>query len=63
LPRRYIVQQSLVLAEQNESPTARQANAVYSQPTADERLTLVTGSEQGNTHRTIIVAYPEQRKE
>ena len=51
----------LILPEQDQSIEVRLANATYIRPTEDERLTIVSGwPERGNTHRTVVIALPEQ---
>jgi sortase A len=57
--RVYYVDQKLLLEEAGQPLGVRQANARYVNPTADERLTLVTcWPPGGNSHRLIIVARP-----
>jgi LPXTG-site transpeptidase (sortase) family protein len=57
--RVYRVDQKLILEEAGQPLAVRQANARYVNPTADERLTLVTcWPPTGNSHRLIIVARP-----
>lgn len=48
-----------ILPEQGQSTAVREANARWIQPTADERLTLVTcWPYTSNSHRLVIVARP-----
>jgi LPXTG-site transpeptidase (sortase) family protein len=55
----YRVDQKLILKEAGQPLEVRQANERYIDPTADERLTLVTcWPPTGNTHRLIIIARP-----
>lgn len=57
----YIVVQKLLLKERWQTLEKRAENAQWIMPTADERLTLVTcWPPSSNTHRLIIVAYPEK---
>jgi sortase A len=57
--RVYRVDQKLLLKEAGQPLEVRQANARYINPTADERLTLVTcWPATGNSHRLIIIARP-----
>ena len=58
--RRYIINEVFILPEQDQPLEVRLANARPIQPTGVEQLTLVTGwPEEGNTHRTVVVAWPE----
>lgn len=58
---RYIVAEKLLLPERYQPLEKRIENARWILPTEDERLTLVTcWPAQSNTHRLIIVAYPEE---
>jgi sortase A len=58
--RRYLVSEVVIVPEPDQPLERRRANAVYIQPTSDERLTLVTGGPaQGNTQRTIVSALPD----
>jgi hypothetical protein len=58
--RTYTVIEAIALSEQEEPIETRRANARYTQFTADEQLTLVTGGPpgEGNAHRTVVIAYP-----
>jgi LPXTG-site transpeptidase (sortase) family protein len=59
--RAYRVDEVLILPEQDQPIEVRVANATHIRPTEDERLTIVTGwPEKGNSHRTVVVALPEQ---
>ncbi len=61
--RRYVVRQVLILPEKGQPIEARLANARYLQPTADERLTLITcWPYENNTHRTVVIAFPEEKQ-
>lgn len=56
---RYIVRERHILLEKGQSLAVRLKNAEWIQPTADERLTLVTcWPYTNNTHRLIVVAVP-----
>lgn len=58
--RRYIINEVFILPEQDQPSEVRLANARHIQPTGVEQLTLVTGwPEEGNTHRTVVMAWPE----
>lgn len=58
--RHYVVRDVLILPEKGQPLAVRLANARYIQPTADERLTLITcWPYENNTHRTVVVALPE----
>jgi LPXTG-site transpeptidase (sortase) family protein len=58
--QRYIVTEVLILPEQDQPIEVRLANAEHIRPTAEERLTIVTGwPEKSNTHRTVVIARPE----
>ncbi len=55
----YVVVQTMTLAEQDQPPQVRQANARWILPTADERVTLVTcWPYYANTHRLVVIARP-----
>lgn len=59
--RHYRVAEVEIVPEQDQPIEVRLANAEFIQPTEDERLTLVTGwPEKGNSHRTIVIAFPEE---
>ena len=55
---RYVVTQKVLLQEAGVSLETRIKNAQWIAPTGDERLTLVTCSQPGATHRLIVVARP-----
>ncbi|MFC1975406.1 sortase [Chloroflexota bacterium] len=58
--RVYLVDEVLILADRDQPLETRLANAQYLQPTAEERLTLITcWPYNDNTHRTIVIAYPK----
>jgi LPXTG-site transpeptidase (sortase) family protein len=58
--QRYVVSEVQILPEQDQPIEVRLANAEHIQPTAEERLTIVTGwPEKSNTHRTVVIARPE----
>jgi len=55
--RDYHVTEVLILPERDQPPAVRLANARYIQPTADERLTLITcWPYEDNSHRAVVVA-------
>jgi LPXTG-site transpeptidase (sortase) family protein len=55
----YVIVLKMILPERFEPLAVRVANAEWIQPSADERLTLVTcWPYESNTHRLIIVARP-----
>ncbi len=57
--RRYRVAETLLLPERDQPLDARLANARHIQPTADERLTLITcWPYDDNSHRVVVVAFP-----
>lgn len=59
LAYRYRVTQKLLLPEKGQPLEVRRDNARWIEPTADERLTLVTcWPYTGNSHRLILVALP-----
>ena len=59
--QRYLVAQVEIVPEQDQPIEVRLANAQYIRPTEDERLTIITGwPEKGNSHRTIVIAFPEE---
>ncbi|GAB4513445.1 MAG: hypothetical protein Kow0047_25090 [Anaerolineae bacterium] len=59
-PRRYIVNQKMILKEKGEPLEVRQRNARWIGSFPEERLTLVTcWPYTGNSHRVIVVAFPE----
>lgn len=61
-PHHYRVEQVLLLRQAGASPDERSENARFIEPTADERLTLVTcWPDTGNSHRLIVIARPELR--
>ena len=55
---RYRVVYKLLVQEKGVSMAERLENAQLIMPTPDERLTLITCSYPGATHRLIIIAYP-----
>ena len=58
--RPYLIREVLILPEKNQPLETRLANAQYIQPTADERLTMITcWPYESNTHRVVIVAFPK----
>lgn len=60
-PFRYRVSQVELLPELDQPAEVRTANARWIEPTADERLTLVTcWPYTGNSHRLVVVAIPSQ---
>jgi sortase A len=57
--RLYQVTETLILPERDQPLEVRLANAQYIQPTADERLTLITcWPYEDNSHRAIVIARP-----
>jgi LPXTG-site transpeptidase (sortase) family protein len=57
---RYLVAAKMLLPERGESLEKRMENARWLATSQDERLTLVTcWPADSNTHRVIVVAYPE----
>ncbi|MFP4394333.1 MAG: sortase [Anaerolineales bacterium] len=55
----YRVAEKLILPEIGQSLEVRRENARYIQPTADERLTLVTCHPYGSlANRLLVIAYP-----
>jgi sortase A len=55
----YIVVQTIILPEEDQSVQIRQDNARWILPTRDERVTLVTcWPYSANTHRLVVVALP-----
>jgi LPXTG-site transpeptidase (sortase) family protein len=60
-PYRYRVTQKVLVQEVGVSLETRIQNARWIAPTDDERLTLLTCSQPGATHRLIVVAYPVER--
>jgi sortase A len=57
--RRYRVADTLILPERDQPLDVRLANAAHIQPTADERLTLITcWPYDDNSHRVVVVAFP-----
>jgi sortase A len=57
---RYVVKQKLLLDDQGTAPEKQQLNYRWIEPTADERLTLVScWPYSSNTKRLIIVALPQ----
>jgi sortase A len=57
---RYLVAEKLILPERGQLLETRLKNARWIQSSLDERLTLVTcWPATSNTHRVIIVAFPE----
>jgi LPXTG-site transpeptidase (sortase) family protein len=57
-PHHYAVTQKVLLQEAGVPLETRIKNAQWIAPTNDERLTLVTCSRPGATHRLIVVARP-----
>lgn len=58
--RRYRVNEVLILSELDQPLEVRLKNAAYIRPTTDERLTLITcWPYTGNTHRVVVIAFPE----
>ena len=55
----YIVTQKILVQEKGVSIEKRIENAKVILPTADERLTLITCTRPGATHRLIVIAYPD----
>ncbi len=61
--RHYIVREVLLVPEKDQPVEVRLAHTRYIQPTADERLTLVTcWPYENNTHRVIVIAFPGDPK-
>ncbi len=57
--RVYQVTETLILPERDQPLDVRLANAQYSQPTPDERLTLITcWPYEDNSHRAVVIARP-----
>ena len=55
----YVVTEKHILPEKDQSLSVRLANALWIEPSGDERLTLVTcWPYTSNTHRLIVVARP-----
>ena len=55
----YRIIEKLLLAEQGQPLSVRQANARWIEPTDDERITIVTcWPATGNSHRLVVVALP-----
>jgi LPXTG-site transpeptidase (sortase) family protein len=55
----YRIIEKLLLAEQGQPLSVRQANARWIEPTDDERITIVTcWPATGNSHRLLVVALP-----
>jgi LPXTG-site transpeptidase (sortase) family protein len=55
----YVIANRLILSEKYEKPEVRIENARWIEPSADERLTLITcWPYHTNTHRLILVASP-----
>lgn len=57
-PHRYVVTEKILVKEKGASLEERIANAKLIMPTADERLTLITCSQPGATHRLLVIARP-----
>jgi sortase A len=58
---RYLVAAKMLLPERGQTLETRMQNARWLAASEDERLTLVTcWPADSNTHRVIVVAYPEQ---
>jgi sortase A len=58
----YVVSLLKILPEKGQPTSVRLENAKWIQPTADERLTLVTcWPYTNNTHRLVVVAVPADR--
>lgn len=60
---RYIITQKFLVQEVGVSLETRIKNAQLIAPTQDERLTLVTCSQPGATHRLIVIAQPAPSEE
>lgn len=61
VPFRYRISEMLILPEGGEALEVRAENARFIQPTADERVTLVTCYPYGSLrNRLIVIARPEQ---
>lgn len=57
----YTVSQIMVLAEADQPPDVRLANAAWIRPGGEPRLTLVTcWPPDGNSHRLIVIAVPAE---
>jgi len=57
--REYEIVERHILPERDQPLAVREANARWIQPTAEERLTLVTcWPPWSNSHRLILIAYP-----
>jgi len=60
----YIISERHILLEEGQPLAVRLKNAQWIQPTADERLTLVTcWPYTSNTHRLIVVARPALQRD
>ena len=58
-PFAYVVDEVLILPEKYAALEQRKANAVYIQPSDDDRLTLVScWPRNDNTHRIVVIARP-----
>ena len=60
---RYIITQKFLVREVGVPLETRIKNAQLIAPTQDERLTLVTCSQPGATHRLIVIARPAPLEE
>ncbi len=56
--RRYVVTERIEVQEANVSQEERERNAQLIAPTDDERLTLITCTQPGATHRLLVIAHP-----
>lgn len=55
----YAIDQVLIVPEKHASAEQRKQNALYIEPTQDDRLTLVScWPRDDNTHRIIVIAHP-----
>ncbi|MFN8456103.1 MAG: sortase [Anaerolineae bacterium] len=57
-PYRYLVTEKILVREKGASLEERIENAKLIMPTPDERLTLITCSQPGATHRLLVIARP-----
>ena len=63
-PFEYTVEEVLIVPERNASFEQRKANAQYIDPTAEDRLTLVScWPRNDNSHRIIVIASPVAEKQ
>jgi sortase A len=56
---RYVVSAKILVQEKGVSLEKRLENAKFISPTDDERLTLITCTKPGATHRLIVIASPD----